>query len=64
MIKIGSNTENPLFVGFAKKEFEKEGKKMKVRDHCHYNGKYRGAAHVDCNLKFKNQLLPLCFFTI
>ena len=24
----------------------------KVRDHCHYTGKYRGAAHSICNLKF------------
>ena len=25
----------------------------KVRDHCHLTGKYRGAAHSKCNLKFK-----------
>ena len=24
----------------------------KVRDHCHYTGKFRGAAHNICNLKF------------
>ena len=24
----------------------------KVRDHCHYTGKYRGATHNICNLKF------------
>ena len=24
----------------------------KVRDHCHYTGKYRGSAHSICNLKF------------
>ena len=29
-------------------------KKMrKVRDHCHYTGKYRGAAHSKCNLEYK-----------
>ena len=26
-------------------------KQQKVRDHCHYTGKYRGAAHNICNLR-------------
>ena len=31
-----------------------EGNKhYKVRDHCHYTGKYRGAAHNICNLRYK-----------
>ena len=25
----------------------------RVRDHDHVNGKYRGAAHSDCNLQFR-----------
>ena len=25
----------------------------KVRDHCHYTGKYRGAVHDICNLRYK-----------
>ena len=25
----------------------------KVRDHCHYTGKYGGAAHSTCNLRYK-----------
>ena len=25
----------------------------KVRDHCHYTGKYRGAAYSKCNLNYK-----------
>ena len=25
----------------------------KVRDHCHFTGRYRGAAHNQCNLKYK-----------
>ena len=26
---------------------------IKVRDHCHYTGKYRSAAHSNCNLQYK-----------
>ena len=39
-----------------KKEFKL---KQKVRDHCHYTGKYRGAAHSICNLYYKipNEIL-------
>ena len=25
---------------------------QKARDHCHFTGKYRGAAHSICNLRF------------
>ena len=28
-------------------------KRKKVRDHCHYTGKFGGAAHIDCNSKYK-----------
>ena len=28
-------------------------KYYKVRDHCHYIGKYTGAAHDICNLRYK-----------
>ena len=37
-----------------KKKFstdDKNKKCQKVRDHCHYTGKYRGAAHDICNLR-------------
>ena len=26
---------------------------QKVKDHCHYTGKYKGAAHSICNLRYK-----------
>ena len=34
------------------KELSKSINYQKVRDHCHYTGKYRGTAHSNCNLKF------------
>ncbi|CAH3027681.1 unnamed protein product [Porites evermanni] len=40
----------------------KELKKEKVRDHCHFTGKYRGAAHNKCNLMCKKpRILPVIF---
>ena len=27
--------------------------RKKVRDHCHYTRKFRGAAHSECNLRYK-----------
>ena len=30
-----------------------EKEKQKVRDHCHYTGKYRGPAQNSCNLRYK-----------
>ena len=39
----------------CKKEFNTDNsdkKHYKVKDHCHYTGKYRGAAHNICNLRY------------
>ena len=32
---------------------ENNKKMQKVREHCHYSGKYRGAAYSICNLRYK-----------
>ena len=40
-VRDGSETPNELSDG-----------RQKVRDHCHFTGKYRGCAHDDCNLQF------------
>ena len=39
----------------CKKEFSTDDDKKyhKVRDHCHYTGKYWGAAHNVCNLTYQ-----------
>ena len=39
--------------------------KNKVRDHCHITGKYRGAAHSQCNLKLKiPSKIPIIFHNL
>ena len=47
----------------CKKEFNNNDKKnYKVMDHCHYTGKYRGAAHNICNLRYKvPKEIPIVF---
>ena len=34
----------------------------RVRDHCHYTGQYRGAAHNSCNLKYRKPKSISVFF--
>ena len=42
-----------------------EDKDKKVRDHCHLTGKFRGAAHNKCNLKFKiPKFYPVIFHNL
>ena len=44
------------------KEFNEKGK---VKDHCHYTGLYRGAAHFGCNLRYKiPSYIPVVFHNL
>ena len=52
--KEEKNHNNQKVCYICKKEFDTSDKKHhKVRDHCHYTGKYRAAAHNICNLRYK-----------
>ena len=46
----------------CKKEFFDDKNKKKVRHGCHYTGKFRGAAHSVCNLRYKvSKEIPIVF---
>ena len=46
-------------------EFTAEDNYKKVRDHCHFTGKYRGAAHNKCNLQYKKpKFIPVVFHNL
>ena len=59
--KIYHNKQKICYI--CQKEFSNNEKKnYKVRDHCHYTGKYRGAAHNICNLRYKvPKEIPIVF---
>ena len=59
--KIYHNKQKICYI--CKKEFSNNEKKnYKVRDHCHYTGKYRGASHNICNLRYKvPKEIPIVF---
>ena len=51
-VEIFHNKQKICYI--FKKEFNNNDKKQqKVKDHCHYTGKYRGVAHNICNLRYK-----------
>ena len=40
-------------------------KDPKVRDHCHYTGRYRGPAHRNCNLRYRiPSYIPVTFHNL
>ena len=50
--KIQYNKQKICYI--CKKEFNNNDKKQqKIKDHCHYTGKHRGAAHNICNVRYK-----------
>ena len=54
--------ENAKYCHICKKVFGKAKKHRKVRDHDHYTGKLRGAAHPICNLRYSTQKdIPVFF---
>ena len=49
----------------CKEKFTNDFKNDKVRDHCHFTGRYRGAAHNSCNLKYrKPNFTPVVFHNL
>ena len=59
--KINYNDQQICYI--CQTEFDKSDKKHhKVRDPCHYMGKYRGVAHNICNLRYKVPIeIPVVF---
>ena len=56
-----SNPEKLLETNFSTDNEDK--KYYKVRDHCHYTGKHRDAAHNIWNLRYKTlKEIPMVFY--
>ena len=50
---------------FVKENPDRKKKKIKLRDHYHINGKYRGSAHRDYNINVElNQKFPFIFHNL
>ena len=54
--------DNVQYCHICKKVFGPKKNQVKVRDHDHYTGKYRGAAHLICNLRYSTQINIPVFF--
>ena len=61
--KEQSKFENAKICWICQKELKKKDKR--VRDHCHFTGKFRGAAHNSCNMHFrKPNFTPVIFHNL
>ena len=53
---------NAEYCHICTKVLSKKKNQVKVRDHDHYTGKYRGPAHLICNLRYSRQTnIPVYF---
>ena len=59
------NTAKECHICMKPFEDSDDKKVKKVRDHCHYTGEYRGAAHSNCNLRYKiPSYIPVVFHNL
>ena len=57
--------DNAKYCHICKRIFVEAKKHRKVRDHDHYTGKFRGAAHSICNLRYSTQRdIPVFFHNV
>ena len=57
--------DNVKYCHICKRIFVEAKKHRKVRDHDHYTGKFRGAAHSICNLRYSTQRdIPVFFHNV
>lgn len=56
--------KNAKICHICENDFQR-GKDIIVKDHCHFTGRYRGAAHQDCNLQYQeNRTIPVVFHNL
>ena len=60
--KQQSDHDNAKYCSICKKQFNSHKNDLKVRDHDHYTGIYRGAAYSICNLRYSIQIDILVVF--
>ena len=63
---VQESYENAKICYICKENFDnkylKDKKYLKVRNHCHYTGQYRGAANSICKLKYSvRKKIPIVF---